>query len=127
MLWSGLPIITLPLKTLASRVAAGLCQALECPELIASSPEDYEEKAVRLAVGQVEPKLELELPGHLTDRLGSTELKTLRFKIEKKRTTAPLFNTKLWVKNFEKALKTAVELENEGIGPKHIEVVSDNN
>ena len=77
-LWSGLPVVTLPLKIMASRVAAGLCNALECPEMIAKSPEDYEEKAVRLATGQVCPSLDWKLPEHIKDRLGSSELKALR-------------------------------------------------
>ena len=40
---------------MASRVGASLVTALECPELIARTPGDYEEKAVRWATG---PKIE---------------------------------------------------------------------
>ena len=48
VLWAGTPVLTLPLKTLASRVAASQLHALGFKELIANSREDYEEKAVWL-------------------------------------------------------------------------------
>jgi protein O-GlcNAc transferase len=37
LLWSGLPVITLPLREMISRVAMSLCFALECPELVMNS------------------------------------------------------------------------------------------
>lgn len=46
VLWAGTPVLTLPLETLASRVAASQVTALGFPELVATSREDYEEKAV---------------------------------------------------------------------------------
>ena len=46
VLWAGTPVLTLPLETLASRVAASQVTALGFPELVASTREDYEEKAV---------------------------------------------------------------------------------
>lgn len=48
VLWAGTPVLTLPLETLASRVAGSQLHALGFPELVASSPEDYVEKAVLL-------------------------------------------------------------------------------
>ena len=48
VLWAGTPVLTLPLETLASRVAASQLHALGFPDLVATSKEDYEEKAVRL-------------------------------------------------------------------------------
>ena len=48
VLWAGTPVLTLPLKTLASRVAASQLHALGFKELVANSREDYEEKAVWL-------------------------------------------------------------------------------
>lgn len=50
LLWSGLPIITYPYsESMPSRVAASIVNALECPEMIVNSYEEYEEMAVRLA------------------------------------------------------------------------------
>ena len=48
VLWAGTPVLTLPLDTLASRVAASQLYALGFPELVASSREEYVLKAVRL-------------------------------------------------------------------------------
>eukprot|EP00358_Blepharisma_japonicum_P004539 CAMPEP_0202953610 /NCGR_PEP_ID=MMETSP1395-20130829/47246_1 /ASSEMBLY_ACC=CAM_ASM_000871 /TAXON_ID=5961 /ORGANISM="Blepharisma japonicum, Strain Stock R1072" /LENGTH=73 /DNA_ID=CAMNT_0049667655 /DNA_START=447 /DNA_END=665 /DNA_ORIENTATION=- len=73
---------------MASRVASGLVTALECPEMIASSPSNYEEKAVQYANGPVISQIESTFPKHIRTRLGSSELKLLRCKIEHKRLTA---------------------------------------
>ena len=48
VLWAGCPMVTLPLETLASRVASSQLTALGCPELIAKSRDDYENIAIRL-------------------------------------------------------------------------------
>ena len=48
VLWAGCPMLTLPLDTLASRVASSQLHALGVPELAARSRKDYEDIAVRL-------------------------------------------------------------------------------
>lgn len=48
VLWAGCPMVTLPGKTLASRVASSQLTCLGCPELIADSTEDYEDIASKL-------------------------------------------------------------------------------
>lgn len=48
-LWAGVPVLTCPGATFASRVAGSLLTALGLEELIASGPEDYAAKAVALA------------------------------------------------------------------------------
>ena len=48
ILWTGTPMITQPLTTLASRVAASQLYALGCPELVATSSKQYLDIAVRL-------------------------------------------------------------------------------
>ena len=48
VLWAGTPVLTLPLETLASRVAASQLYAMGLPELVASSRQDYEDIASRL-------------------------------------------------------------------------------
>jgi predicted O-linked N-acetylglucosamine transferase (SPINDLY family) len=45
-LYSGLPVLTCPGQTFASRVAASLLTALNLPELIAPSPQAYEAMAL---------------------------------------------------------------------------------
>ena len=50
LLWSGLPIVTYPhTENMPSRVAASICKALDCPEMVSASFADYEELAVKLA------------------------------------------------------------------------------
>jgi protein O-GlcNAc transferase len=48
VLWAGTPVVTLPLESLASRVAASQLTCLGVPELVAKTRQDYEEIAVRL-------------------------------------------------------------------------------
>lgn len=48
VLWAGTPVLTLPLESLASRVAGSQLHALGFPELVASTRQEYEEKAIRL-------------------------------------------------------------------------------
>ena len=48
-LWAGCPIISVSGETFASRVAASILTEIGCPELIASSFEEYEKKAIELA------------------------------------------------------------------------------
>lgn len=122
VLWSGCPMITLPLKDMHSRVGASLCNALECPEMIAASHRDYVRKAMQWAAGENSQQDNKELPEHIACRHGSTALKKLRYKVEQKRCTAPLFNTKLWVKQMEKGLGMALKLEILENKREHIDV-----
>jgi len=86
LLWSGCPLITMPAtENMPSRVAASICSAIGCPEMIASNFNDYEEKAVQLA----------------TD---VKKLKALREKIQNNRMICSLFDTQGWVKNLEQGL-----------------------
>ena len=73
-LWAGLPVLTLPGTSFTARVAASVLQAIELPELIASSVEDYVARAVVLAQDV-------------------SQLKAIREKLREKRISAPLFDT----------------------------------
>ena len=48
-LWAGLPVLTSLGNSFAGRVAAGLLTALDLPELITESLQDYEARALQLA------------------------------------------------------------------------------
>jgi protein O-GlcNAc transferase len=48
-LWAGLPLLTYAGQSFAGRVGASLLRTLGIPELIAETPEQYEEMAVQLA------------------------------------------------------------------------------
>ena len=82
VLWAGTPMVTLPLESLASRVASSQLKCLGCPELIAKDRKDYENIAIRLG----------------TDK---QYLKLIRAKVWKQKTDSPLFDVKNYTKNLE--------------------------
>lgn len=82
-LMMGVPIITCPGNTWASRVAGSILTCLNMPELITQTTEEYEEKILFYAT---HPE----------------ELKKLKEKLIEKKKTADFFNPKVYAKNFEK-------------------------
>jgi predicted O-linked N-acetylglucosamine transferase (SPINDLY family) len=85
-LWAGVPLVTCPGRSFQARVAGSLLQAIDLPELIASSLADYEAIAVKLA----------------NDRDAHA---AIRAKLMANRLTTPLFDTE----RFARALETAYE------------------
>uniref|UniRef100_A0A0E0JSQ3 protein O-GlcNAc transferase n=1 Tax=Oryza punctata TaxID=4537 RepID=A0A0E0JSQ3_ORYPU len=101
ILWAGLPMITLPLEKMATRVAGSLCLATGIgEEMVVNSLEEYEERAVSLA----ENPLKLEA---LTNKLKAVRM------------TCPLFDTARWVKNLERAYLHMWNLHCSGRPPQH--------
>ncbi|KAH9315388.1 hypothetical protein KI387_024015 [Taxus chinensis] len=85
VLWAGVPIVTLPLEKMATRVAGSLCYATGFgEEMVVTSMQEYEEKAVNL--GQ-----------------NPARCQALSAKIKEARLTCPLFDTRRWVRNLERA------------------------
>lgn len=101
VLWAGTPMVTLPLETLASRVASSQLTCLGTPELIASSYEEYEDIAVRLG----------------SDR---EYLKAIRAKVWQARTDSHLFDVKLYVNNLEGLFIRMWKKYENGEKPDHI-------
>lgn len=89
-LWMGLPVLTRSGRTFASRMAGSLLTALELPELITFTIEDYEEKAVQLAT---HPET----------------YKPIRQKLAEERHASPLFDMPQFVKDFEVAVLSVVK------------------
>ena len=85
VLWGGLPILTCPGETMASRLAASLMLAARIPELVVPDLEAYAATAIRLA----------------HDR---PALAALRDRVAAARTQAPIFDTAARVKAFEDAI-----------------------
>lgn len=85
VLWAGSPMVTLPLETLASRVASSQLTALGCPELVARNREDYENIAIRLGNDH-----------HY--------LKKIKNKVWNNRLRSPLFNTRQYTHDLENLL-----------------------
>ncbi|KAG5614239.1 hypothetical protein H5410_014063 [Solanum commersonii] len=85
VLWAGLPMITLPLEKMATRVAGSLCLATGLgDEMIVSSMKEYEEKAVSLG-------------------LNCSKLQDLTNRLKAARMSCPLFDTTRWVRNLERS------------------------
>lgn len=97
-LWAGLPIVTLLGETFVSRVGASLLHAVGLPELITTSVEDYEALALKLAG----------TPTLLAD---------FRTRLDRQRTTAPLFDTNRLVRHLESAYRTMHERHRRGEPP----------
>jgi protein O-GlcNAc transferase len=105
-LWAGVPLLTWPGETFASRVAASLLQSVGLPELIASSAVEYEERAIALAR---DPQ----------------RLHVLRARLARNRLTAPLFDTDLYVRQLESAFETMWAIHAAGERPRSFAVAAD--
>jgi predicted O-linked N-acetylglucosamine transferase (SPINDLY family) len=98
-LWAGVPLLTYPGESFASRVAASLMRTVGLPELIANSPSQYEEMAVELAADPV--------------RLGQ-----LRRKLAMRDTT--LFDTEQYTRSLEAIYTMIYERHHSGSPPAHV-------
>lgn len=90
-LWAGLPVVTCPGNSFASRVAGSLLQAIELPELIAGNLDAYEDLALKCA----------------NDR---DYLAGIRTKLEHNRASAPLFDTDRFRIDIEAAYREMYEI-----------------
>ena len=102
-LWTGLPVLTLMGESFTSRVGGSLLNAIDLPELITHTKKDYQDKAIELANNK-------------------SFLNEIRNKLNKNKLTKPLFNTKLFTKNLEKAYLMIYEKYTQGKKPESIEI-----
>ena len=102
-LWAGVPVLTCPGTTFASRVAGSLLGALGLPELIAGSLADYAGLALALARD----------PARLT---------ALRAKLARNRDVFPLFDTARFTRHMEAAYTTMWERAQRGEPPQNFAV-----
>jgi predicted O-linked N-acetylglucosamine transferase (SPINDLY family) len=100
-LWSGLPVLTCAGESFASRVGASLLNAIEMPELITSTHEEYEALAVELASNP--------------DKLAQ-----VRNKLQDNRMTTPLFDAQLFTQNLEKAYRAMYQKYQTGQPASHM-------
>jgi predicted O-linked N-acetylglucosamine transferase (SPINDLY family) len=98
-LWAGLPVLTCAGRAFAARVAASLLNAIELPELVTSTIEQYEEMAVRLAEN---PEL----------------LAKIKLKLMENRLKTALFDTRLFTKHLEHAYTMVHERHRAGLVPE---------
>jgi predicted O-linked N-acetylglucosamine transferase (SPINDLY family) len=100
-LWAGLPVLTRMGQTFTSRVAASLLNAIDLPELITNTQEEYETLAVKLAT---QPE----------------KLQEFKERLKLNRLTKPLFNTELYTKHLETAYLKMYERYQGDLAPETI-------
>jgi predicted O-linked N-acetylglucosamine transferase (SPINDLY family) len=98
-LWAGLPVLTCAGHAFAARVAASLLIAIELPELVTSTTEQYEEKAVQLAEN---PEL----------------LREIKWKLAQNRLKTALFDIRSFTENLECAYTRVQERHRSGLAPQ---------
>ena len=99
----GLPMITNIGKSYQARMGASILNALNLPELVTTSLEEYESLAIELATD--------------TDKY-----KIIKDKLVNNLLIAPLFNTPLFTRNIESAYKIMYEKYQQNKKPDHIYV-----
>ncbi|MCO5065911.1 MAG: UDP-N-acetylglucosamine-peptide N-acetylglucosaminyltransferase [Rhizobiaceae bacterium] len=100
-LWAGLPILTKSGRQFAARVGASLLTAVGLPQLIAETEEEYEQKALALAL---QPRV----------------LNAAKARLAANRSSCPLFDTVRYTRNFEQGLLLAHERYRSGQKPADI-------
>ena len=95
-IWSGLPVLTCPGNSFASRVAASLLTASDLTEFISKSLNDYEEKAIYYG-------------------LNKKILNNIREDLKQNIKNKNLFNINDFTNNFEKLLVGMINNHNEDI------------
>ena len=99
----GLPVLTCIGHSFASRAAASLLNAVNLPELITTTEEEYESLAIELAT---DPE----------------KLKIIKDKLVSNLPTAPLYNTSLFTRHLESAYSMMYDRYQRGLDPDHIYV-----
>ena len=85
-LWTGLPIVTLTGQSFASRVAGSILTAIDIPELITQTKEEYENRALDLAKNPA-------------------QLAKIKNTLRSKRNTEPLFDSNIFARRLEIAYR----------------------
>jgi predicted O-linked N-acetylglucosamine transferase (SPINDLY family) len=105
-LWMGLPIVTRAGESFASRVAASVLDAIDMPELITSSDDQYEQLAARLAA---QPQA----------------LAAIKERLRAHRGTTRLFDTVGFTRQLEQTFERMYERSQAGDSPGHIHIKDD--
>ena len=100
-LWAGLPVLTCIGESFASRVAANLLNAIELPDLVTISQEQYEVAAIELATNPA-------------------KLRAIKIKLARNRLTTALFDTPRFTKHIEAAYKHMYERYQANLPLEHI-------
>lgn len=107
-LWAGVPVLTCPGDTFASRVAGSLLRAAGMEDLITDSLEAYEAKALQLA-------------------LDPTLLAETRARLARNKTSYPVFDMPRYARNFERLLWAMWERHVQGLPPGKLSLIGNRN
>lgn len=102
-LWSSLPVLTCVGETFPGRVASSLLHAIDIPELVTYTQEEYVNLAIRLAKNP-------------------EKLKSIKNRLDSNRLTKPLFDTKLFTKNLEALYRKMYERNQSNLTLDHISI-----
>jgi predicted O-linked N-acetylglucosamine transferase (SPINDLY family) len=97
----GLPVLTLRGNSFASRMAASVISAINLPELITDTREEYESLAIELATN-------------------AKKFKVIKDKLKENLLTAPLYDTAKFTENLESVYKVMYQRYHDGLEPDHI-------
>ncbi|MDD3370613.1 MAG: tetratricopeptide repeat protein [Alphaproteobacteria bacterium] len=104
-LWAGLPLLTCVGESFVGRVAGSLLNALGVPELITTSLEEYEARALELAQN----------PHKLAE---------IKNKVANRKKTSALFNMDIYTRCIEKAYAHMFDMNQAGKQPEAFQVFS---
>jgi predicted O-linked N-acetylglucosamine transferase (SPINDLY family) len=99
----GLPVLTCIGNSFASRVAASILNAVNLPELITTTQEEYESLAIELA-------------------MNPEKFKIIKNKLVSNLSITPLYNTPMFTKHLESAYRKMYERYHQGSDIDHIYV-----
>ena len=97
----GLPVLTCRGESFASRMAASVISAVNLPELITDTREEYESLAIELATNP-------------------EKFKAIKDKLNNNLSTAPLCDTTKFTKNLESVYEVMYQRYHDGLEPDHI-------
>lgn len=100
-LWAGLPVLTCAGDAFAGRVGASQLNAIEIPELITTTLDQYERLAIELAV---------DVP----------RLTEIRRRLAGNRDTAALFDISRYTRDLEAVYEKAYDRYHAGLPPEHL-------
>ena len=100
-LWAGVPVLTVPGETFASRVAASLVSACGLPAMVCADADAYVERAIALAN---DPPALRAAQRHLVEQ----------------RRQLPLFDSRRYASDFEALLLRMWERHEAGLAPDHL-------
>ena len=101
-LWCGVPVLTVPGLTFASRVAASLVSACGLPDMVCADPASYVARAVSLA----------------QDR---SALRQAQQHLQSERDRLPLFDAPRYARDFDALLQRMWDRHAQGLAPDHLQ------